>query len=104
METSTAKFILNTVICIVIVAGLLKVANWVWVRPKKLERQLRQQGLLGTSYKLFYGDLKEISLMRKQALKTPMSSFSNNYIPRILPFPHRLVQEFGMISPQFIFY
>nr|XP_033510989.1 cytochrome P450 CYP72A219-like [Nicotiana tomentosiformis] len=36
-----------------------KFLNWVWFNPRKVEKYLRQQGLSGNSYRLFFGDLKE---------------------------------------------
>ncbi|KAJ8452417.1 hypothetical protein Cgig2_006222 [Carnegiea gigantea] len=64
-------------------------------RPKKLERWLKQQGLPGTSYKILFGDLKDLSSMRSQAMAKPMSSFSHNYLARIEPFRHQLMTKLG---------
>lgn len=101
METSTystTNNILLSILSIVVVTSILKVVNWVWLRPKKLERWLTQQGIPGTSYKFFFGDTKDISSMSTQALKTPINGFSNDYFPRVDPFRHHLLTRFGMRS------
>ncbi|CAO2818917.1 unnamed protein product [Amaranthus hypochondriacus] len=95
MEILTAGSVVISVVCIVVVTGFLRVVNWVWLRPKRMERFLRQQGIYGTSYKLLFGDLKDMSSMRTQALKTPMNGFSNDYFPRVDPFRHQLITNFG---------
>ncbi|KMT10537.1 hypothetical protein BVRB_5g116610 [Beta vulgaris subsp. vulgaris] len=95
METMTLSSVLISIFCVVIVTGLIKVVNWVWLRPKKLERLLKQQGLSGTCYKFLIGDLKDFTSMRTQALKTPMNGFSNDYFQRVEPFRHHLASKFG---------
>ncbi|PSR98838.1 Cytochrome P450 CYP72A219 like [Actinidia chinensis var. chinensis] len=64
------------------------VLNWVWLRPKKLERCLRKQGLKGNSYRLLYGDLKENSMMIKEVKSRPIN-LSDDILPRIMPFSHK---------------
>ncbi|KAE8124611.1 hypothetical protein FH972_019478 [Carpinus fangiana] len=61
METWVALSIVTVVV--VVLKSAWRVLRWVWVRPKTLERCLREQGLTGNSYRLFFGDLKEISKM-----------------------------------------
>ncbi|KNA05769.1 hypothetical protein SOVF_187170 [Spinacia oleracea] len=95
METVTTNSVLIAIVCIVVATGLIKVVNWVWLRPKKLERLLRQQGFSGNSYNLFFGDLKDLATMRTQAMKTPMTSFSDDYFSRVEPLRHQLLTKFG---------
>lgn len=71
-----------------------RVLNWVWFRPKKLERFLRNQGLSGTSYRLVFGDLKEISIMSNEANSKPMNLY-HDIAPRVLPFFDRTVKTLG---------
>jgi len=98
METATANSILVSLLCVLAVAGLVKVVNWIWLRPKKLEKLLRQQGIPGTSYRLLFGDLKDVASLRAQAMTKPMSSFSHDSLARIDPFRHQLMTKFGMSS------
>ncbi|PSR98839.1 Cytochrome P450 CYP72A219 like [Actinidia chinensis var. chinensis] len=64
------------------------VLNWVWLRPKKLERCLRKQGLKGNSYRLLYGDLKENSMMTKEVNSRPIN-LSDDILPRVIPLSHK---------------
>ncbi|KAL3651330.1 hypothetical protein CASFOL_004332 [Castilleja foliolosa] len=72
----------------------LKALNWVWFTPKYLEKCLRQQGFKGNSYKAFFGDFKEIKMMIKEAKSKPMD-FSNDIVPRVAPFIHQAVKNYG---------
>ncbi|CAD5183778.1 unnamed protein product [Musa acuminata subsp. malaccensis] len=78
-------------------AWALRVLNWAWWRPRRLERALRAQGLNGTPYRFPYGDVKEILRLRKEARAKPMP-LVHNIIPRLLPFFHRAMDEYGKIS------
>ncbi|KAB2605422.1 cytochrome P450 CYP72A219-like [Pyrus ussuriensis x Pyrus communis] len=88
MEASLGSVAL-TVVLVSIVAWAWSLLNWVWFRPKKLERYLRQQGLAGNSYRLLFGDLKEISMIHKQVRSKPMNHLSHDIVPHILPFLHQ---------------
>ncbi|EYU38223.1 hypothetical protein MIMGU_mgv1a005129mg [Erythranthe guttata] len=72
----------------------LKIVNWVWLRPKKLELFLRKQGLNGNPYKLLIGDMKQlISVMEKER---PVSiQLSDHLPPHILPYYHQTRTKFG---------
>ncbi|KAK9684681.1 hypothetical protein RND81_10G225100 [Saponaria officinalis] len=94
MEKSTSS-ILISIVLIFVVSLVVKALNWVWFRPKKLEKWFKQQDLPGTSYKLLFGDLKVYSSMRSRALDRPMTAFSNDYLPRVDAFRHHLVNDLG---------
>ncbi|KAM1001022.1 hypothetical protein ACFX2I_007597 [Malus domestica] len=81
-------------ITVIIIAGAWRLLNWLWLRPKKLERYLRQQGLTGNSYRFYTGDMKEISTMIKQAYSKPVS-LSHDIAPRVIPFDYQLVNTYG---------
>ena len=70
------------------------VLNWVWLRPKRLERFLRKQGLHGNSYRLLYGDTKELLTMIQEAYSRPIN-LSDDIVPRVLPFSHKFVITHG---------
>lgn len=73
-----------------------KVLEWAWFKPKSLEKYLRRQGLNGTTYKLPFGDTKEI--MNNTKLE-PMT-LSDDIMPRVMPFVHKAIQNYGI----YIFY
>ena len=105
--TSTTAFI-SSLVTIAIAWMLMSVVNWVWLKPKKLEKWLRQQGFSGNSYRLFHGDMKDMSEMRKQAkISKPINlSDSNvhNIVPRILPFQHHINTIYGTLPPPAILF
>ncbi|KAK9674244.1 hypothetical protein RND81_12G220500 [Saponaria officinalis] len=72
-----------------------KLLNWAWIKPKKLEKKLREQGLNGNSYRPLYGDLKETVKMRSEAREKPIN-FTNDFITRVLPFHHQHVTKYGL--------
>ncbi|KAK6777170.1 hypothetical protein RDI58_023887 [Solanum bulbocastanum] len=72
-----------------------RILNYVWFKPKKLEKQLRQQGFKGNSYKLLYGDMKEMKKMIEEATSKPIN-FSHDLIwSRINPFIHKTITSYG---------
>ncbi|KAK4342256.1 hypothetical protein RND71_038072 [Anisodus tanguticus] len=74
-----------------------KFLNWVWFKPKKLEKNMRQQGLIGNSYRLLFGDLKEGYMMSKEAKSKPMN-FSHDIAPRVSPLLHKTFTKYGKIA------
>ncbi|XP_057523178.1 cytochrome P450 CYP72A219-like [Amaranthus tricolor] len=84
-----------SLVCIFIVPWLWKVLNWVWLKPKKLEKCIRKQAFQGNSYRVLYGDTKEIATMVKETTSKPMDHFSNDYIPRVFPFHYQIMKNYG---------
>ena len=99
---------LIVVIVVLLSSSLLllgwKLVDWIWFRPKKLEKLLRQQGFTGNSYRILHGDLKERAAMRDQAISKPMN-FSNYIAPRVIPSVHHTIQHYGnTLSQSLSFY
>ncbi|KAH7512762.1 hypothetical protein FEM48_Zijuj12G0124700 [Ziziphus jujuba var. spinosa] len=88
MEVSGARAAVAVYVGLVsiVIALAWRVLNWVWFGPKRLERFLRQQGLSGNSYRFLFGDLKESSMMTKEAKSKPMN-LSHDITPRAGPIP-----------------
>ncbi|KAM7497792.1 hypothetical protein LguiA_022206 [Lonicera macranthoides] len=83
------------VICaVVVVLSAWRVLNWVWFRPKKLEKFLRDQGLKGSSYRLLFGDFKKISSMISEARSKPIS-LSSDIVPRVSPWIQDAIENYG---------
>ncbi|KAJ8532177.1 hypothetical protein K7X08_012100 [Anisodus acutangulus] len=80
---------------IVFLVYTLKVLNWAWFRPKKLDKFLRQQGLSGNSYRLLHGDLKEFSNSIKEAQCKPINNLSNDIAPSIIPYFIQTISKYG---------
>ncbi|KAL1560581.1 unspecific monooxygenase [Salvia divinorum] len=91
-------YILLAIPCVVVSSIYAwKFLNWAWFTPKKLEKSLRQQGFIGNPYKFLLGDLNEITKMEKEALSKPIS-FSDDFLPRIMPFVHKTLTNHGKNS------
>ncbi|PKI54284.1 hypothetical protein CRG98_025344 [Punica granatum] len=94
MEASLPSFGLGLMLLVLTLTWAWRVLNWVWLRPKKLERFLRQQGLSGNSYRFLFGDLKETSRMFKDARSRPIGP-SDDILPRVFPFVLQSVNTHG---------
>nr|GMC72636.1 cytochrome P450 CYP72A219-like [Ipomoea batatas] len=80
-----------------VVIWAYRVVQWVWLKPRKLEKWLRQQGLNGSSYRVFYGDTKEMATLTAKAKSKPIN-LSDDILPRVLPFYHLAVTKYGASS------
>nr|WMZ41224.1 cytochrome P450 family 72 subfamily A polypeptide 8 [Ipomoea batatas] len=75
---------------------LYKFLDWVWVKPRRIQRVLRHQGFSGNSYKPLIGDLVEIGLCTLKANRAgPLDNLSDDISTRILPFLHDAIQRYG---------
>ncbi|KAL9230707.1 hypothetical protein vseg_006023 [Gypsophila vaccaria] len=96
MKAEYVPYIVSSLACIVILRWVMNTMKWLWFEPKRLEKCLRKQGFQGTSYKFIFGDMKESTLLRNEALKMAMPMpFDNHYFPRVNPFVHQLLNKFG---------
>ncbi|KAL8140221.1 hypothetical protein V2J09_006242 [Rumex salicifolius] len=64
------------------------------VLPKRVERLLRKQGLRGNSYRLLYGNFKDLSALRNQARSKPKHPSTCHTPAPSYPPPPRIT-EFG---------
>uniref|UniRef100_A0A803L2Y7 Cytochrome P450 n=1 Tax=Chenopodium quinoa TaxID=63459 RepID=A0A803L2Y7_CHEQI len=94
---STIIALLATSFALLLVSISWRVLNWLWLRPRQLEKQLRKQGFSGNPYRLLYGDMKESSKMTKEAFSSPIG-ISDDIVPRVQPFTHQIVKNFGKNS------
>ncbi|KAL0443654.1 UNVERIFIED_CONTAM: cytochrome [Sesamum latifolium] len=92
---------LSSIFISVLIVGLItwavRILNWVWFRPKKLEKLLRKQGLKGNPYRLLLGDMKAlISVTKEEQAKS--IQLSDHLPPHILPYYHQIIDEYGQNS------
>ncbi|KAJ8755703.1 hypothetical protein K2173_022686 [Erythroxylum novogranatense] len=97
MESPSITSVAMSLFLVGVVTWAWRVLNWVWLRPKRLERYLRQQGLKGTPYTLVFGDLKKNAAMLKQARSRPVT-LSDAVAPCVIPIVHRTVTDCGKNS------
>ncbi|KAJ4975072.1 hypothetical protein NE237_000178 [Protea cynaroides] len=87
-------FIAFATVSMLVVSCVWRLLVWVWWRPKKLERYLREQGLKGPPYKFLYGNLKEEMRLMKKVQSKPIS-LSHDIVPRVVPFVHHSINNYG---------
>ncbi|XP_009602242.1 cytochrome P450 CYP72A219 [Nicotiana tabacum] len=86
--------ILFSAIVIALVIWVWRMVNWVWLRPRKLEKCFRKQGMNGHPYRTLYGDTKEMAEMTKEAKFKPIK-LTDDILPRIFPFYHHTFNKYG---------
>ncbi|KAL6198996.1 hypothetical protein ACLB2K_028784 [Fragaria x ananassa] len=87
MEVTVATWAAVSLVLVSLVARWVwGILDWLWFKPKKLERLLREEGLKGNTYRFMYGDLKENANLLEQASSKPMNlSTSHDIAPRLIP-------------------
>ncbi|XP_042501196.1 cytochrome P450 CYP72A219-like [Macadamia integrifolia] len=91
-------FISIVIFCILVVSWWgWKVLEWLWWKPKKLERLLKEQGIKVTPYNLLLGNLKEIQMQFQEAQSKPMN-LSHDILPHVVPFHLQTIQKLGKNS------
>ena len=74
--------------------GAAQALERAWLRPRRLDRALREQGMRGTVYRPPVGDLMEHKRLKKEASAKPMP-LSHDIIARVEPLLLRSMKEFG---------
>ncbi|KAJ0725304.1 putative secologanin synthase [Helianthus annuus] len=102
MEITPLPMEITTVSCVLGVAAIFlfytwRILNSLWLKPKKIEKFLRDQGLKGTPYRFLYGDLKDMMQMMIEAKTKPMS-LTHDIAPRTSPFFHKSLATLGKSS------
>ncbi|KAI4333423.1 hypothetical protein L6164_018243 [Bauhinia variegata] len=91
---ATLSFGFSFVALVIIVDMVARVLNSLWLKPKRLERFLREQGLKGNSYTPLFGDLKQMLAMTKATESKPIN-IADDALTRALPFHQFIVQKYG---------
>ncbi|KAJ0985945.1 hypothetical protein J5N97_004301 [Dioscorea zingiberensis] len=86
------------VAAVVVVAAAWRTLDWIWWTPRRLDRELRRQGLRGNQYRVLHGDLKENVRLSKEAKSRPLPLHCHDIAPRVLPLFHNAIKDHGKIS------
>lgn len=84
----------GSLVSIIIAHFALKLYQRLWVRPKKIEKQLKELGFKGNPYRFLHGDMKEFFAVAGEATSKPMD-FSHDIGARVLPYEHHIVKKHG---------
>ena len=84
------------VILVIVTMWVSWMLNLYWLRPKKLERWLRQQGLSGNSYRISFEVSKAESKMRNEAESMSLK-VSDDLVPKLYPSFNKNVKTYGCI-------
>ncbi|MED6121606.1 hypothetical protein PIB30_031823 [Stylosanthes scabra] len=96
MEVTTIIIAAATIV--VLVSWGWGVLNWLWLKPKKIERLLRAQGLQGTPYKVLVGDSKDFMKMQRETKTKPMNTSDDDIVPRTMPYVLQCYNKYGKNS------
>ncbi|XP_076941705.1 cytochrome P450 CYP72A219-like [Bidens hawaiensis] len=92
METM-GKVAITIVVALILSWGW-KLLNWIWLKPKKLEKWLRDEGYKGNPYKLLMGDMIEFASVVKEGKSKP-SPLTHDITSYALPFDHHIISKYG---------
>ena len=95
-STKMEYFVFYSLALCLVVFGVAKAFYSIWWRPKLVERQLKRQGVRGSSYKPLVGDAKEYVSMITEAWSTPMN-LDHQIIQRVDPFTAVYAKKYGML-------
>jgi hypothetical protein len=82
----------------VVLWQLHRLLDRLWWRPRRLERELRAQGIRGTSYRFLAGDLTRKARLNKEAWSRPLRLRCHDIGPRVAPFLSDSIREHGKVS------
>ncbi|XP_058220660.1 cytochrome P450 CYP72A219-like isoform X1 [Rhododendron vialii] len=94
MEVTASSILLSLALATFLTCAW-KAVNWVWFRPKQLERCLRDQGFKGNPYRFLYGDSKVFVPAIIAARSKPMEANDDDIVPRVIPFHQYFVNLHG---------
>ncbi|CAL4962522.1 unnamed protein product [Urochloa decumbens] len=96
-SASPWSLMLQGLLAMLVVWGAYRATEAWWLRPRRLDRLLRAQGLSGTAYRFPAGDLQENARLNDEAWSRPMKSGCHDVIPRVMPHFVNTVKEHGNV-------
>ncbi|KAM7495357.1 hypothetical protein LguiB_029966 [Lonicera macranthoides] len=99
MEIEMNYYSSVAVSCVVVLLThwVYRLVNWVWLRPKRLEKCLREQGFSGNPYRLLKGDQEESSTLIVEAMSKPIN-LSDDIKQRVIPHVLHTINHHGRNS------
>ncbi|KAK9688653.1 hypothetical protein RND81_09G001200 [Saponaria officinalis] len=94
MEVTNNNLVVTTLILTSVAYMIWKVVKFVWLKPKSIEKWLRQQGVKGNPYKPPLGDVRDLISLTKSLLLLPIH-FSDDPLPRVAPYIYHMLQKYG---------
>ncbi|XP_059067472.1 cytochrome P450 CYP749A22-like [Cryptomeria japonica] len=82
---------------VILTAVLVNIVVKIWWVPLRTQKFLRNQGINGPPYKLFYGSTKELLEIRKHAKTTSSRITPHDITPLVLPHIDVWVKQYGRI-------
>lgn len=79
----------------------MKVVNRLWIRPKKYEKSLRDQGFLANPYRLLQGDMLDFAAMSKEN-RPKQIKLSDDVSSHALPYNYSIIKKYGRVSKQLL--
>ncbi|KAF7022901.1 hypothetical protein CFC21_035534 [Triticum aestivum] len=81
---------------LVLLWAVSRAAETCWLRPRRLSRALRAQGLGGAAYRFPAGDLADNGRLNEEARSKPMP-LCHDIVPRVAPHLVNIVKEHGNV-------
>lgn len=95
-EMEATYFISAFIVLLITLVWAWSILNWIWLKPKKLEKLLKEQGLKGNPYRLLVGDIRDLLKIQKEASSKPMN-LSDDIVPHVFPFAQQSVAKHGIL-------
>ncbi|KAL5553578.1 hypothetical protein UlMin_040979 [Ulmus minor] len=86
--------VLSSFLGLFLLLALFKFLHKLWWTPTRIQNLMGLQGIKGPSYRLFYGNTKEILSMMKVAMGKPLG-LSNNIFPHVHPHINSWIDIYG---------
>ncbi|KAL0376699.1 UNVERIFIED_CONTAM: cytochrome [Sesamum calycinum] len=88
-----ASILISTVLTLLLHTAW-RLLNWVWIRPRKLEKLLRKQGFKGNSYRFLFGDAREAAKLYEEAYSKPIG-VTDDATLRAFPLAIKTIRTYG---------